>query len=733
MKFDRIPHVLHASKKTELPNRIVYFDSESRVPEFDDEEFIKMAQAERFEIKHEPYLCCATLIDRGSEHEEDYHGQDWQQRLWGDVARLCRKNSKVWCFAHNAKYDVLATGAIKYLVEYGFTVTAYSDSNPFFIRLVKHMPIENYVKKLQKKLETADTLAANELLIKISRVKNGELKTPSIGTILILSSTNFYNTSLKNLGKTFNLEKLDPAYNCTLEEAIPYCRRDVQILKLAMESFFDFVANEDLGNVGMTIASQAFNAYRHRFMQHDIFIHTNIPAIILERAAYSGGRTEAWHIGNCPGTVYGLDVNSMYPYVMLKEKFPVRLLSHRNRVTIADLKNFLDRGYLLTAKVKLITDRPIFPKRGKRLIFPVGIFWTSLCTPEIKYALEHNLIAEVEEIGIYEGDNIFEEYVNYFYNQRLKAKKNKDAVRDYLFKIFLNSLYGKFGQTIPEWERIGDADPIIVKAEHVYSMESATYEYYKTFGGSTFKKITPEIGHSESSNSFCAVAAHVTAYARMLLWDYAETAVLKNIFYMDTDSLMVNKKGFTNIEKAGHIDPKILGKLKLEKIGKMSIRGLKDYSFTGKDENNEKIKIDKIKGVNKNAIKIDENTYATSTWQGLAHAIETGNLDGYSQFSMIKELKREYTKGEISKSGRVIPICLNEEEIKNPIENNLILKFQNTILSLGGIKRGNHESLPSWCIQKEGINLDTMATLISQAGYFANTADDVYLLIWKYT
>ena len=371
MKADRRPHTLHSSKKTELPNRIVYFDAESHVPEFEDEEFIKRAQAERFEIKHDPYLCCACLVDRGSEHWIDYHGPDFKRRFWADVARMCRKNSKVWAFAHNAKYDVLATGAIKYLVEFGFTVVAYSDSNPFFIRMVKYMDKDVYIKKLMRKVTAlTDPLKANEL-IKISKVKAGEVKPPADGSILLLSSTNYYNTSLANLGKTFGLEKLNPAYNCPLDEAIPYCRRDVEILKRAMEGFFNFVEDNDLGNIGMTIASQAFNSYRHRFMPHEIFIHTNLAATILEREAYSGGRTEAWHIGPCKGKVYGLDVNSMYPYVMLKENYPIKLLSYRNRVTVRDLADFLRRGYLVIAKVKIVTDDPIFPKRGKRLIFPV--------------------------------------------------------------------------------------------------------------------------------------------------------------------------------------------------------------------------------------------------------------------------------------------------------------------------------------------------------------------------
>jgi DNA polymerase elongation subunit (family B) len=198
------------------------------------------------------------------------------------------------------------------------------------------------------------------------------------------------------------------------------------------------------------------------------------------------------------------------------------------------------------------------------LIFPVGNFETFLSTPEIIYALEHGHIKKVLAINIYEKANIFSEYVEYFYNMRLEAKAKGDEVRTLLYKLFLNSLYGKFGQKSNHWEKVGEADPTEVKLERIYDVDTKKFITVKIFGGGIFRKNDLEEGENESFYSFPAIASHVTSYARMLLWKYIETAGIENVYYTDTDSLFVNLEGYKNLEKANYLNEDTLGLLKLE-------------------------------------------------------------------------------------------------------------------------------------------------------------------------
>jgi hypothetical protein len=360
----------------------------------------------------------------------------------------------------------------------------------------------------------------------MAKYKDGDPEEGIERSLTIVSSTNYYQFSLAKLGECFGVPKTEIDYkDSTIEAAIPYCRNDVNILMIAIKAFIKFIQDEQLGSFALTIAGQAMKAYRSRFLKRNqIYIHKDEKALILEREAYAGGRNEAWKVGEIREHIYYVDVNSMYPYVMFSKEYPVKLLTHRRRGSIKELQQFIDKGYLIIAQVQLKADKPIYFKKAGKLIFPIGEFKTTLCTPELIRALKDGSILKIFKLNVYEKDMIFSDYVDYFYNKRLEAKAKKDEVRTLLFKLFLNSLYGKFGQKALNWERIGDAPPDIIKTETVYNTETKQMVTYKIFGGSRFVKLNEPDGKNDAYNAFPAIAAHVTANARMLLWEAIETA-----------------------------------------------------------------------------------------------------------------------------------------------------------------------------------------------------------------
>ena len=192
----------------------------------------------------------------------------------------------------------------------------------------------------------------------------------------------------------------------------------------------------------------------------------------------------------------------------------------------------------------------------------------------------------------------------------------------------------------------------------------------KVFGGGEWEK---QGKFEEAFNSFPAISAHVTAYARMMLLSYIEQAGWNNVFYTDTDSLFVNYAGYQNL--LPEIDSKVLGKLKVEDISKTDteIRGCKDYTF------NHQIK---TKGVAKTSISLHDlvqsgklhikdipetyrdklnDCFVSLRWSGMSTFIKHGKLDNYSNDMFIKVLSRSYDKGCISKSGWVIPFTFPEK------------------------------------------------------------------------
>jgi len=274
---------------------------------------------------------------------------------------------------------------------------------------------------------------------------------------------------------------------------------------------------------------------------------------------------------------------------------------------VSFLKERIKR-YFACAHVRVKVDVPVFPLRVKeKTFYPVGEFDCYLTTPEILFALRWGKVLRVYSLALYEGKDIFSGYVRYFYSRRMKSKEEGDNTQQYFFKLMLNSLYGKFGQKSVGWEKIGECNPSEEGYEKVYDVLTGKRYLIRRHNG-----IIEQTKDSEESfNSFPAIAAHVTAYARMYLFSMMERAGLENVFYTDTDSLITNQMGYQNLKNV--IDPKELGKLKIEGISKhLEIYGPKDYVFGDKV---------RMKGIRALAKKVQPGVYVQEKWCGFSSRV----------------------------------------------------------------------------------------------------------------
>jgi len=337
---------------------------------------------------------------------------------------------------------------------------------------------------------------------------------------------------------------------------------------------------------------------------------------------------------------------------MLKNEYPVMLTKIYNFLKIEKLKELL-KNYCLIAKVYIETKEPVFPLiKSSKLIFPIGKFYATLSTRELEYALEKNIIKKVYFCAVYEKQNLFKKYVEFFYNQRLLYKKSNNSAFSYICKLFLNSLYGKFGQKNEHYEKIKNSEipsPIFsylkTQNDGCFSFDLKTkIEKYKKISGQYWLSY----GIQEFRDGFVAIPAHITADARMNLWQYFITAGRDNVFYCDTDSLFLNEIGYQKCIK--YIGEKI-GQLSLKESDKiLEVRGLKDYTFAGKEV---------IKGIRKTAEKIKENQYKQTRFEGIKGALRQDRLDVMVIAPVIKTLTRYYSKGRIMGNGEVAPFKVN--------------------------------------------------------------------------
>ena len=142
-----------------------------------------------------------------------------------------------------------------------------------------------------------------------------------------------------------------------------------------------------------------------------------------------------------------------------------------------------------------------------------------------------------------------------------------------------------------------------------------------------------------------SIAGAITSIARMNLWKFITIAGVENVFYIDTDSLMVNKQGYTNL--LPYIQSDVLGMLKLEATTDiLYISGAKDYAFDG---------YPKTKGIPRNAIETSEGVYAYWQWEGLKTWIKRGGDTEPFIWSTTKRRIIKYAKGVVSDNGYVTP------------------------------------------------------------------------------
>lgn len=603
----RISHYLKRNRFTESPNNILIVDTESAITT--DE---SGTQFQTFRLGY-----AIHLLKQENKWSERGFVLKIVEDFWDLLDQFSYKKKKLYVFAHNMAYD--------YAI----------------------LKLDSYISSrcLEIKMRVIDSV------FMISACKE------SSGSLIFLSSTNYYKQSLKELGIIFGLSKMEsPDFlNCSDEKLLPYCIRDTEVLCTIMKQHIAFVVSNDLGSFKPTIAGQAMTAFRHRFMHHDLLVHDYYDILEMEKNSYRGGRCEVFKMGKF-NDVTCLDINSMYPYVMKTKDYPTKLISSEilTNVPLLDIERVISAGTFILAECSLNMKKPVIACKRDKLLFPIGKIKQTITSPEIEYILNNpncGKIVSFDKVVYYYKANIFSEYVDFFY--ALRQSSDNLAIKQ-MSKILLNGLYGKFGQhnsTIPELV----TDEIIRKVYLEFMTENDTMEVIDDISakyiriGNDLYYITKK-DEEFARDSIPIIASAVTSYARMLLWELMQTAGSENVLYCDTDSLFVNKDGLANLES--YINPNELGKLKIEKSGSCNIRGAKDYTFNGKI---------KLKGIKENAKKISENTYIQQQFHTKNQRYRDGTPDGIVVVKqVVKKLSRNYDKGIVHRNGNVRPLVFAE-------------------------------------------------------------------------
>lgn len=161
--------------------------------------------------------------------------------------------------------------------------------------------------------------------------------------------------------------------------------------------------------------------------------------------------TRAFKLGFSDNINY-FDVNSEYPFIMRYRKSFTKYLGTEENIRYNLLENSgIVEVYLKSIQHKYPQYLSIIDEKTHSYVYPYlnEFVKFKITTDELKFLLDNNLYelqyGVINKIWKFESDYVFNEYIDFVYNLKAEAKKNKDDISCLIAKLLLNSLYGSFG------------------------------------------------------------------------------------------------------------------------------------------------------------------------------------------------------------------------------------------------------------------------------------------------
>ncbi len=407
--------------------------------------------------------------------------------------------------------------------------------------------------------------------------------------------------SLKNLTTDFNVSHLKKEFDFKSGKEYTITPENIEYNKydcIGLYEILDLFFNKYAKGIGYTISigSASLKVYKQNFEKEPLNVLNAYNENFI-RETYYGGRCEVFKKKLDKGYYY--DVNSLYPFCMAQEMpcgFYFEVLNYE-----PDLIGFYKADVYIPESLNI----PPIPYRFKnKLIFPVGYLNdVYLTSAELDLLVQVGGSFEIKKGICFENKKrIFKEFIDYYYNIKTEAEKNKNSSNRLISKFFLNNLYGKYGQG-RENEKYFFAD------NQDINFSDSNIKLYD-FDLNLYSKSEK----SRSKNIIPYISSWTTSLGRVELYKWFIKAGF-DIFYCDTDGFLTKTKLKIGVK---------LGDIKLEGIATNFIfNAPKDYSgvlnnehiikkkgfFKGQLENEEVIKIASFKEAIKNNKNILSDKY----------------------------------------------------------------------------------------------------------------------------
>lgn len=356
------------------------------------------------------------------------------------------------------------------------------------------------------------------------------------------------------------------------ERAFLWCRF---FTKLA-----DWWVKHKSGPWGASVAACAAAWLRRRLSEKTILKHNNERVGHLEAHAIFGGRRSVWFVGNV-GTVeawepYRLvaparspwgtldagmhhhDIRSMYPYLLARCKFPVKLLTYKRTMTNEAAMDYLD-DFGLIASVLVHTTTPDYPTRTAHGIrYPIGRFWTTLAGPELACALSSGHVERISHAAVYEMGRPFKSVAEEMLTLRTKYRDQEEPVWELFAKTLANSMSGRMALRHFTWQNRPK-----VKAKYQWGtwvrrlVDTDESIHFRALAGMVQERVEEE----GAPRDMGAAYAYLTSYGRWLMAWVRAMCPEGSVLAQDTDGVWTTPAATAELYRSADAESRIVGTL----------------------------------------------------------------------------------------------------------------------------------------------------------------------------
>lgn len=593
-------HYVRRNETTRQPRRHIFLDTEARRT--------PTAKGERQTWRIG--VACFYSAPKGRPAKERWVDYDDAATLWNDVADFCGPRQRTVLWAHNIGYDVRISEAFTALPLRGW-------------RLVAH------------------NVAPRSTWLEWER--DG-------AKLVMVDSGSVFTTSLLQVGKWFGRAKEPlPDDDGTRADFLRRCRADVSILRDAVVAYLHWLELDDMGNWQLTGVGQSWAFYRHRFLTHNLLVHTDTEALAAERRAMWTGRCEAyWHGRWSSGPVQEWDFSLSYARLAQRANLPVRLTGMVPAE--GNWRRFLGHpNVAVLAEGTVSTAVPVVPTRNDgRILWPTGNFDTILWDPEIGLIERTGGTFTASRVWLYRTEPALKGWADWIIDQLQAPDDDVPAWRKSILKHWSRALIGRFAMTYTDWSDFASvpADESGVSRTHVYDADSDEQWDMMKVGQQVFRSQ----GRVEWDQSQPAITGYIMSLGRVQLWEAMNLVPPETLLYVDTDSLLLTS----------HIPPASLRAL-IDLPGLRLKRIYRGLNILGPRQivTDETVK---VSGVPYKATMDAKGAFHGEVWESLEAAIKRGHAKHVDISTRTWHLKGRDRRRIGPRQGRTLPYEIHTEK-----------------------------------------------------------------------